>query len=42
MLIVVQDRLNVHKAAVKRWLAGRPAEAPRVMVEWLLSYTESV
>lgn len=37
-LIVVQDRLNVHKAAVKRWLAGRPPDAPRVMVEWLPSY----
>jgi transposase len=37
-LIVVQDRLNVHKAAVKRWLAGRAADAPRVMVEWLPSY----
>lgn len=37
-LIVVQDRLSVHKAAVKRWLAGRAADAPRVMVEWLPSY----
>jgi transposase len=37
-MIVVQDRLNVHKAAVRRWLAGRPAGAPRVMVEWLPSY----
>lgn len=37
-LIVVQDRLNVHKAAVKRWLASRPAQAPRVMVEWLPPY----
>lgn len=37
-LIVVQDKLNVHKAAVTRWLAGRPADAPRVMVEWLPSY----
>ncbi len=37
-LIVVQDRLNVHKAAVKRWLAGRPRSAPRVMVEWLSPY----
>jgi transposase len=37
-LIVVQDKLNVHKAAVRRWLAGRPADAPRVMVEWLPSY----
>ena len=37
-LIVVQDRLNVHKAAAKRWLAGRAAGAPRVMVEWLPPY----
>lgn len=37
-MIVVQDKLNVHKAAVKRWLAGRAADAPRVMVEWLPSY----
>jgi transposase len=37
-LIVVQDKLNVHKAAVKRWLAGRPGDAPGVMVEWLPSY----
>lgn len=37
-LIVVQDKLNVHKAAVRRWLAGRPPDAPRVMVEWLPSY----
>lgn len=37
-LIVVQDKLNVHKAAVKRWLATRPKDAPRVMVEWLPSY----
>ncbi|MFN7019779.1 MAG: transposase [Phycisphaerales bacterium] len=37
-MIVMQDRLNVHRAAVKRWLAGRPAAAPRVMVEWLPSY----
>ena len=37
-LIVVQDRLNVHKAAVKRWLDGRPKNAPRVMVEWLPPY----
>lgn len=36
--IVVQDKLNVHKAGVKRWLAGRPKDAPRVMVEWLPSY----
>jgi transposase len=37
-LIVVLDRLNVHRAAVKRWLASRPAGAPRVAVEWLPSY----
>jgi transposase len=37
-LIVVQDRLNVHKAAVRRWLAGRPPDAPRVMTEWLPPY----
>jgi transposase len=37
-MIVVQDRLNVHKAAVKRWLATRPKDAPRVMVEWLPPY----
>jgi len=37
-LIVVQDRLNVHRAAVKRWLATRPADAPRVMVEGLPPY----
>ncbi|MCC6321119.1 MAG: transposase, partial [Phycisphaerales bacterium] len=37
-LIVVQDKLNVHKAAVKRWLANRSKGAPRVMVEWLPSY----
>jgi transposase len=37
-LIVVQDKLSVHKAAVRRWLAGRPPDAPRVMVEWLPSY----
>jgi putative transposase len=37
-LIVVQDKLNVHKAGVRRWLNGRPRDAPRVMVEWLPSY----
>lgn len=37
-LIVVQDKLNVHRAAVKRWRAGRPRDAPKVMVEWLPSY----
>jgi transposase len=36
--IVVLDRLNVHRAAVKRWLADRPADAPPVMVEWLPPY----
>jgi len=37
-LIVVQDRLNVHKAATRRWLASRRADAPRVKVEWLPPY----
>jgi len=37
-LIVVQDRLNVHKAATRRWLAARRPDAPRVMVEWLPPY----
>lgn len=37
-LIVVLDRLNVHRAAVKRWLAGRSPEAPRVAIEWLPAY----
>jgi transposase len=37
-LIVVQDRLNVHKAATRRWLAGRRKDDPRVMVEWLPPY----
>ena len=37
-LIVVQDRLNVHKAATRRWLAGRPPDASRVLVEWLPAY----
>lgn len=37
-MVIVQDRLNVHKAAVKRWLAGRSTNAPRVMIEWLPSY----
>ncbi len=37
-LIVVMDRLNVHRAAAKRWLAGRPADAPRAVVEWLPAY----
>lgn len=37
-LIVVQDKLNVHRAAVKRWLGARPGDAPRVLVEWLPSY----
>jgi len=34
-LIIVQDRLNVHKAATRRWLATRPPKAPPVRVEWL-------
>ncbi|MCC6284962.1 MAG: transposase [Phycisphaerales bacterium] len=37
-MVVVQDKLNVHRAAVKRWLAQRPADAPWVMVEWLPPY----
>jgi transposase len=37
-LIVVQDKLNVHKAAIRRWLSRRPEDAPAVMVEWLPSY----
>lgn len=37
-MIVVLDRLNVHKAAVRRWLAGRRRDAPRVMIEWLPPY----
>ncbi len=37
-LIVVQDRLNVHRAAVRRWLASRPPGAPRAMAEWLPPY----
>jgi len=37
-MIVVQDRLNVHKAAIRRWLAARSRDAPRVMVEWLPPY----
>ena len=37
-LIVVQDRLNVHKAAVRHWLGTRAPDAPRVMIEWLPSY----
>lgn len=37
-MIVVQDKLNVHRAAVKRWLTSRPKDALRVMVEWLPSY----
>jgi transposase len=37
-LIVVQDRLNVHKAATRRWLAGRASDLPRAMVEWLPPY----
>lgn len=37
-LIVVLDRLNVHRAAVKRWPAGRPPDASPVRVEWLPPY----
>ena len=37
-LIVVLDRLNVHRAAVNRWLASRRSETPRVAVEWLPPY----
>jgi transposase len=37
-MIVVLDRLNVHKAAVRRWLAGRRRDGPRVMIEWLPPY----
>jgi transposase len=37
-LIVVLDRLNVHRAAVRRWLGVRDPDAPRVMVEWLPPY----
>lgn len=37
-LVVVLDLLNVHRAAVRRWLASRPREAPRVAVEWLPPY----
>ena len=35
---MVLDRLNVHKAATRRWLAARPPDAPRVRVEWLPPY----
>ncbi len=37
-MIVVLDRLNVHKAAVRRWLAGRGRDGPRVMIQWLPPY----
>lgn len=37
-MIVVLDRWNVHKAAVKRWLAAPPAGTPTVQVEWLPPY----
>lgn len=37
-MIVVQDKLNVHRAAVRRWLDTRPQDAPRVMAEWFPSY----
>ena len=35
---MVLDRLNVHKAATRRWLAARPPDAPRVRAEWLPPY----
>jgi transposase len=37
-LIVVLDLLNVHRAAVRRWLASRRSQTPRVAVEWLPPY----
>ena len=37
-LIVILDRLNVHRAAVRRWMAGRSRDAPRAVVEWLPAY----
>jgi len=37
-LVVVQDRLNVHKAAARRWLADRAHDAPHASVEWLPPY----
>ena len=37
-LILVLDLLNVHRAAVRGWLAARRPDAPRVMVEWLPAY----
>lgn len=37
-LIVVQDRLNVHYAATRRWLLDRSPQAPRIMIEWLPPY----
>lgn len=37
-LIVVLDRLNVHRAAVRRWLASRRPGAPKASAEWLPSY----
>lgn len=37
-LIVVLDRLNVHRAAVKRWRASRARDASPQRVEWLPPY----
>ncbi|MCL4222464.1 MAG: transposase [Phycisphaerales bacterium] len=37
-LVMVLDRLNVYRAAVRRWRASRPPGAPRVGVEWLPPY----
>lgn len=37
-LVVVLDLLNVHRAAVKRWLASRRADAPHAGAEWLPPY----
>lgn len=37
-LIVILDRLNVHRAAVRRWMASRSRNAPRAVVEWLPPY----
>lgn len=37
-LIVIMDRLNVHRAAVRRWMAGRSRDAHHAVVEWLPPY----
>lgn len=37
-LIVVMDRLSAHRAAARRWLAGRARDGPRAVVEWLPAY----